>query len=179
MCNRFKFLFIMNIYQEKRCTMYAKVIKCKIVASVSLKWEEFRPHFYQLQRETRSILNRTIQLCWEYDQFSSAYKESYGVYPSAKEMFSKTLGGFLYSELSNQTQVLNTDNMGQSLQMAQARWKTDKKEVYLGKKSTEHLDGEHAFDIMNDDNRSNKSRLAQRILSPSSGAKSERNIENT
>ena len=36
---------------------------------------------FDLQRQTRELKNKTIQLCWEWHQFSSDYYKKHEIYP--------------------------------------------------------------------------------------------------
>ena len=51
---------------------------------------------WDLQRETREIKNKTVQLCWEWSGFSSDYYKKYGEYPKEKNLLDYTMGGFVY-----------------------------------------------------------------------------------
>ena len=51
---------------------------------------------WDLQKDTRDIKNKTVQLCWEWNNFSSDYYKKYGEYPKEKNILNYSMGGFVY-----------------------------------------------------------------------------------
>ncbi len=67
---------------------------------------------WELQNETRRLKNKAIQLLWEWNGFSSDYKEKYGEYPSAENQaeilsYKSGMRGYLYDFLKNES-TMNT-----------------------------------------------------------------------
>lgn len=54
---------------------------------------------WELQKQTRILKNKTIQLCWEYYNFSSEYYRKYNEYPKDKDILSSTLCGYIDAKL--------------------------------------------------------------------------------
>lgn len=116
--------------------MAVKCLKLKIIKPIDQQWNLLGDILRQSQRETRKIMNKAIQLCWEWDNFKFSYKDKFEVYPKAKEVLSKTLGGYLYDSLGkNPENIQNTGNISQALNIAEKKWKNDKSEVFTGEKS--------------------------------------------
>lgn len=61
--------------------MLVKTMKFQAIKPRNMLWEVFENILRHLRQDTRHIKNKTIQLYWEYQGFSSKYKEKYGVYP--------------------------------------------------------------------------------------------------
>jgi hypothetical protein len=58
---------------------YTKVMRYQIIKPVNDSWDVFGKVLREIQRETRTALNKTIQLCWKWQRFSAEYKEQFGV----------------------------------------------------------------------------------------------------
>lgn len=63
---------------------------------------------WKLQDQTRKIKNKTIQLCWEWSNFSSDYIKIIGKStPKDKELFGKNLENHINEEMKDFS-ILNT-----------------------------------------------------------------------
>jgi putative transposase len=110
-----------------------KVVKLQIIKPIDLAWEGFEKILRQLQQDTRNIKNRTIQLCWEYQGFSSEYKEKYGEYPKYSDILEyNTLTGYIYDRLKRDYYRLNTGNLTDTIKSAADKWRNDLVEVLKG-----------------------------------------------
>ena len=61
---------------------------------------------WKLQQETRLIKNKAVQLCWEWFNFQSDYKDKYGKYPVDKDILDRTLFGHIYIVVLHLTVIL-------------------------------------------------------------------------
>lgn len=117
-----------------------KVVSIGIKKPKNIDWGEFRKLLYRLQRDTRIILNKTIQLCWEYDGFASDYKNKHDTYPKEEEVLIGSKGkglslqGYIYDKLKKES-IMYSANNSQTQQFAVKRWKSDKIEIFKGERS--------------------------------------------
>lgn len=75
-----------------------KVMRYQIIKPLDVSWDEFGKVLRSIQKETRKVLNHTINLCWEYQGFSSEYKEVKGIYPVKREILNySSMHGYAYS----------------------------------------------------------------------------------
>ena len=106
-------------------------------------------YLWQLQRDTREIKNKAIQICWEYQNYSNKYKEENGIYPSEKEYFGMTLRGYLDKTLREQYGRMYSSNMSNTSSNAYAKFKPDLKEVLKGDKSIPYFKNDQPLEIHN------------------------------
>lgn len=128
--------------------MTTKVIKIEINNPINMKWDVLSNILYKIKKETQIIMNKTIQLCWEYNNFATGYKEKNGCFPSEKEALGKTLTGYIYDRLKVNT-LLYTANSSQSQQRAIKKWKSDIKEVFLGNRTIASYKKDTPIDLHN------------------------------
>jgi IS605 OrfB family transposase len=113
-----------------------KCLKLKIIKPMDVEWSVFGDIMRQCQKETRNIMNKAIQLCWEWEGFKSEYKSKHDLYPAPKEILNKSLSGFLYDRIAkSEGNIQATSNLSQALSLAEQKWQNDKKEVFIGEKS--------------------------------------------
>lgn len=119
--------------------MLHKTMKYQILKPLDESWETIGEILKDLQYATWKTLNRTIQLCWDYDTVGHAYKEKTGAYPTKAEMQEwtgyKGIDGYAYNVLKDEFSIFNGGNLTQTIQQASKRWKEDKMEVFNGHKS--------------------------------------------
>lgn len=112
-----------------------KVMKYQIVKSIDYKWKDFKQILKNIQKDTREILNKSIHLCWEYQGFSSEYKQKYGKYPKTKEILNySNLLRYCYDKLKNDYYKFNKQNYTCTIKKATDKWKNDLKDIITGKK---------------------------------------------
>lgn len=117
-----------------------KALKLQIIKPVDITWKLFAEILYLLQNQTRFIANRTIQLMWEFDGYSSDYKEVFNKFPKDKEILKTvdgkdvTLSGYVYDELKDKHQLYSA-NASQTQQKSIKKWKNDSLDIKKGKKS--------------------------------------------
>jgi IS605 OrfB family transposase len=130
--------------------MATKVMKYQIIKPIDCDWDMLGRILRDIQYDTRQIMNKTIQLCWEYQGFSADYKNAYGVYPKASEIFDyKTLDGYCDKVIREQYTRLYTANLSTTLRKAIKRWKTDLPELTRGQKSIASFKADIPIDLHN------------------------------
>lgn len=117
----------------------AKIIKTmryQIIKPLSFDWDMFGQVLYKIQHDTRQIMNKTIQFCWEWQGYSSDYKAERGIYPPPRVTLGYSgITGYCYNQLKVEFPLLQTGNLAQSINRAILRWKTDAKDILCGNKS--------------------------------------------
>ncbi|MDD6489306.1 MAG: transposase [Clostridia bacterium] len=91
---------------------------------------------WDLQRQTRKIKNKVIQLCWEYSGFASEYKNKNGEYPNEKEVIGMSLRGYTYNTISGSGEYgLYSANLSATTNKAYKEFNNSKVEVFKGTRS--------------------------------------------
>lgn len=117
-----------------------KVAKIYLISKVTdkndkeIKYEDICKILWNLQKDTRLIKNKVIQLCWEWMNYSSDYKEKNEDYPKEKEVLGKTLDGYLYEKLKN-CSLLTSSNLNATIRDVSSRFKKNKKSILKGEMS--------------------------------------------
>jgi len=126
-----------------------KIMKYKIIKPINDTWKEFGDTLYKIQNETREILNKSTQLCWEYQGFSSEYKEENGEYPKTKDILGYSSNhGYCYNKLK-ENYSLNSANFTTTVKSATDKWKADLKDVIRGDKSIASYKKDSPIDLHN------------------------------
>ena len=90
---------------------------------------------WQLQKETRAVANRCVQMCWEYSGFESEWKQKNGSYPTSEES-KAVLGGNLsthiYGRIKELAPSMNTGNLSMVNQSVCGKFKSMKKDILRG-----------------------------------------------
>ncbi len=90
---------------------------------------------WNLQKQTRIIKNRAVQLCWEYFNFSSEYYKTHQKSPDAIEVLGyKTVSGYVNYQLKFDN-ALYSANLSQTVRMVCTDFKNAKKEMMCGERS--------------------------------------------
>ncbi len=87
---------------------------------------------WNLQRKTREIQNRTIQLLYSWDQNSREHYLKYGNYLDIKAEKGCTLDTYVYRELKNTCSEFSMGNFSATLRKAKQRYDSLKKQIYMG-----------------------------------------------
>lgn len=115
-------------------TMHYQIIKP--VHPEDINWKVFDKILKELTIETRRVLNKTIQLAWEYHGFASDYKILYGVTPKKTDILKYTdVFGYAYDRLKDEYYKMSRSNLSQTIQRATKKWKSDLKDIVKGEKS--------------------------------------------
>lgn len=125
-----------------------------ITAIVNLTGEEvdYKDVFkilWKLQDQTREIKNKTIQMLWEWSDYSSDYKKKNGIYPKPTDISKyKTISGYIYDVLKNDY-TLNSSNFTTSIRAAEAQFKAGMKDYIKGEKSIIEYKNNQPLDLHN------------------------------
>ena len=113
-----------------------KVIRFEIIKPSEIDWKKLGDILYKLQKDTRDVRNKTMQLCWEYHNFSSDYKKNNGEYPKSKDILGySNVFGFAYDKLKNEYCKMNTSNQSVSMKDSADKWKNDMVSILKGEVS--------------------------------------------
>ncbi len=129
-----------------------KVVKIYLISEQTDKqgnvidYKDIFKCLWDLQRETREIKNKAVQLCWEWSGYSSEYNRVHGIYPKEKEVLNYTLGGFLYDNLKNGYN-LYSGNLSSTLQLVEKAYKASKLDFMRGDKSILSYKANQPLDI--------------------------------
>ncbi|MFS1516095.1 RNA-guided endonuclease TnpB family protein [Bacillus sp. SCS-151] len=124
-------------------------MRYQIIKPMCCDWNTFGSVLRSLQRETRETLNKTIQLCWEYQGFSADYKAIHNEYPKTKDILNySSMHGFAYDNLKHKVQVINKGNFAQTIKRGTDKWKSDLKEILRGNKSIPTFKKDCPIDIV-------------------------------
>lgn len=130
-----------------------KVMKYQIIKPVDCDWKTFGKVISELKYKTKHILNKCIQAQWEYNNFSSEYKQKYKVYPDSKEILgysgSQAVQNYLKKQIKDEIRIFNSSNVDATLGRATSRWRTDKKDILIGEKSIPSFKKNEAIDVRN------------------------------
>ncbi|QQE80048.1 RNA-guided endonuclease TnpB family protein [Alicyclobacillus sp. SO9] len=116
-------------------TQHIRVMQYQIVKPCNGDWSTLAKVLSYLQNATRQVLNKTIQLCWEWQGFGSDYKRKFGENAVDRELLGYSLFGFCYHQLRQEFPLIHSSNISQSIQRAVLRWNSDAPEILNGVKS--------------------------------------------
>ena len=100
----------------------------------SVDYQDINKLLWELQKQTRTIKNKTIQYCWEYFNFSSDYYKKNNAYPSEKEVLSYTLDGYINDKFKNNND-LYSGNCSSTTRNTVKEFKNAKADIIKGTKS--------------------------------------------
>lgn len=130
--------------------MTTKVMRYKIIKPIDCEWKLLGKVLRDIQYDTRHILNKTIQYFWEWQGFSSDYKEQFGLSIKANDISSyKSFTGYINDKLKAQFDRLYSSNLSTTIGVAEKRWKSDVKEILLGNKSIPNFKRDVPIDLHN------------------------------
>jgi IS605 OrfB family transposase len=117
-----------------------KVVRIPLISNATytdgseLPYKEVNRMLWKLQDQTRTIKNKTVQLLWEWNNFSSDYKKKYEVYPLPKDVLNYTFSGFAYDRLKTESDM-NTSNLTNTIRTAEKQFKAFLKDYLKGDRS--------------------------------------------
>ena len=91
-----------------------KVVKLYLISEQinkegqKIDYQRINSILWDLQKQTRDIKNRTVQLCWEWMNFSSDYCKTQEEYPKERDILGYTLEGYVsvsYTHLTLPTKL--------------------------------------------------------------------------
>ena len=111
-----------------------KIMKYELVYIDGLgSFHDAQQELWRLQRQTREILNKSIQIMFHWDYLSRDNFERNGEYLDLKKETSyKRIDGYVYSLLKDKYQDLLAINLNDTIQIAYAKYSSSKKEVMRG-----------------------------------------------
>ena len=125
-----------------------------ITAIVNLAGEEvdYKDVFkilWKLQDQTREVKNKTIQMLWEWSDYSSDYKKKNGIYPKPTDISKyKMINGYIY-DVFKDDYILNSNNLITSIRAAEAQFKAGMKDYIKGEKSIIEYKNNQPLDLHN------------------------------
>lgn len=113
-----------------------KVVRIPLIcAAKDIDHKDIYKALWDLQKEVRTIKNKAVQLCWEWQGFSSDYKKEHGEYPPKELIGCKGgLQSFLYDRLKHEN-TGNTANLSTLLQTVLKQFKNGTADFLKGTKS--------------------------------------------
>lgn len=117
-----------------------KVVKLYLISEQinkegqKIDYQRINSILWDLQKQTRDIKNRTVQLCWEWMNFSSDYCKTQEEYPKERDILGYTLEGYVYDYFKNGYD-LYTGNISTSSREVCSSFKNVKKEIMKGERS--------------------------------------------
>lgn len=117
-----------------------KVVRIPLISSTmytdgsEVPYKDICKILWTLQEQTRAIKNKTVQLLWEWNNFSSDYKKEHGEYPKEKDILNYSFNGFAYDRLKHESDM-NTANLACALREAQKQFKAHLKDYIKGDRS--------------------------------------------
>lgn len=131
-------------------TTLTKVMRFQIVKPMNESWDELGQVLRNIQYDIRRVMNKTIQLCWEYHNFSSDYKQKFHVYPTSDEVLKyKTMGGYCCNRLKDEFYKLPSSIRDTAIMNSFKKWKNDLKEVATGERSIASFRKDVSIDLHN------------------------------
>ena len=122
-----------DIYMNKVVRIYL-ISEHKDKNGEIISYQDINKLLWELQKQTRTIKNKTIQYCWEYQNFSSDYYKEHHAYPSEKEILSYTLDGYVNDKLKNSSDLYSV-NRSSTIRNAIKEFKNAKADMIKGVKS--------------------------------------------
>ena len=99
-------------------------------------FQGMQENVWALQRKTREILNRTIQICYHWDYLNlEHYKETGEYLDLQKEKGYKRLDGYIYDCLKNDCSDMASVNINATIQKAWSKYTSAKSELLRGNMS--------------------------------------------
>ena len=117
-----------------------KVVKLYLISEQinkegqKIDYQRINSILWDLQKQTRDIKNRTVQLCWEWMNFSSDYCKTQEEYPKERDILGYTLEGYVYDYFKTGYD-LYTGNISTSTREVCSSFKNVKKEILKGERS--------------------------------------------
>ncbi len=117
-----------------------KVVKLHLISEQinkegqKIDYQRINSILWDLQKQTRDIKNRTVQLCWEWMNFSSDYCKTQEEYPKERDILGYTLEGYVYDYFKTGYD-LYTGNISTSSREVCSSFKNVKKEILKGERS--------------------------------------------
>ena len=114
--------------------MLAKVMKYELhYLDGCGSFAEMQKQLWNLQNQTREILNRSVQIAFHWDYINRKHYEETGEYLDLKtETGYKRLDGYIYDCLKGQYENMSASNMNATIQQGWKKYTQSKKEILRG-----------------------------------------------
>ena len=116
----------------------------------TLNFKQAQELLWQMQRETRAVANRIIQMCWEYNGFESDWKKAHGEYPTkdeSRDILGKSLSGVIYTRIKEDAPSVSTQNLASTEQGVISRFNALKADIMRGTASVPSYRRNLALDL--------------------------------
>lgn len=117
-----------------------------------MKYEiQYNKNLYNILKEIQyiafKIKNKSIQMAWDWQQFSFSYKERFGEYPKDRETLGKRLSNDILGVVKYLDENINSSIVNSCVMDALKRFNNDKKEVLNGSITIPSFKREGSFPI--------------------------------
>jgi IS605 OrfB family transposase len=124
------------------------------------EYRDFLGHFWDVQRKVREAMNKTIQICSNWDFQDQAEFKTTGNHLDVFETTgSKRLDGYVYRQLNDLTETMAATILNAAIQKSFKKYKDTKKQVFTGEISLPSYKSDQpvpvpkqSFEIKRDDN---------------------------
>lgn len=99
-----------------------------------IDYQKIRDYLWELQKQTRTIKNKAVQICWDFQNKSMAYHDEHGVYLKDKDEYGMSLRGYLYACLKNGVDIYSM-NIVATTDKAYKEFDAAKKDILRGDRS--------------------------------------------
>lgn len=91
---------------------------------------------FEIQRQVAQVKNKTVQLCWEWNNFGADFRAMSGTYPSTADVTGyKTLDGYVYHHLKDSFSMMYSMNLNASIRNAATDFRNAMNDVRRGERS--------------------------------------------
>lgn len=142
-----------------------KVLKVYLISNVvnknneEVNYKDVYKLLWDIQKETRIVKNKAVQLCWEWYGFSSDYYYKNKSNPDTIEFLGYTgshaLPNYISKSLKDYVEFGCSANIGTSIEDVASHYKNDKNDIIDGKKSITEYKTNQPIDLRNDSIRIN------------------------
>ncbi|WP_156936319.1 RNA-guided endonuclease InsQ/TnpB family protein [Clostridiisalibacter paucivorans] len=115
--------------------MMTKSVKIKLGTPIDSNWNTVRKILADLRYNSSKMLNFSIQQCYQWMIYRNEYREKYGKYPRAKDIYGYSHRNHIYRQAAEIFPIFNRGNISQTVGMATSRWSSDQKDVMSLRKS--------------------------------------------
>ncbi len=131
--------------------MATKVVRIPLlVASEKYDYISVYKMLWKLQDEVRNVKNKTIQLLWEWSNYSHIYNKENGIYPKASDVLPlKTFSGNINALLKNEFCTSYSCNLSTYIRNAEKDYKNSISEVLKGNRSIIEYKGNCPIELHN------------------------------
>jgi putative transposase len=139
--------------------MTTKVVKIQIIKPLDSTWEEFGTVLNEIQYNTYRFSNKTMQMYWDYSNFSQSYKERFGkkldfhddlqIPKQAGKGHIKGIESDIPVQLKDLTKNMCSYGLSATLTMVKKKWEADFTDMVNGRKSIANFKRDMPIEIHN------------------------------